>query len=92
MTSRDERIMDTHLKPIEQYDVAGSHFEIGFALGRCMAEQIHQFLNEYTFFQQQLLPYHRTVEGQSRYQKFLEVNRDRYPDYIVELEGLAEGG
>jgi predicted choloylglycine hydrolase len=56
-----------------------------------MAEQIHQFLNEYTFFQQNILPYHRTVVGQSRYQQLLEINRDRYPEYLVELEGLSQG-
>ena len=83
--------MDAHLKPLIRCDAAGSHFEIGFDLGRCMAEQIHQFLNEYTFFQQQLLPYHRTVEGQASYQKLLEINRGRYPEYFVELEGLSQG-
>lgn len=76
---------------IEQFEVTGTHFEVGQAIGRRFAPQIQRLLATYEFFQQQLLPYHRTAEGQVRYQQFLEINRSRYPDYLAELEGLAHG-
>gem|GEM_PF-798354 len=76
---------------VEQFEVAGSHFEIGFAIGKRFAKQIHWAFDTYEFFQQKLLPYHRSVDGRARYQKFLEIHQSYYPDYIAELEGLAQG-
>ncbi len=76
---------------IAQFKVSGSHFEIGRAIGARFADQIHQALDGYEFFQQRLLPYHRSEEGQRRYQKFVELNRSHYPDYFIELEGMAQG-
>ncbi|HIC88644.1 MAG TPA: hypothetical protein EYP04_04495 [Anaerolineae bacterium] len=65
--------------------------EVGLAIGARFAEQIHQLLDHYDFFQQEMLPYHRTPEGQRTYQALLDLHRACYPDYIVELEGIAEG-
>lgn len=81
--------MDT--QSIKQFEIAGSHFEVGLAIGEHFAEQIHQSLNSYEFFQQKLLPYHRTGVGQARTQDFIKLNRSRYPDYVAELEGMAQG-
>ncbi|MFQ6101689.1 MAG: C45 family autoproteolytic acyltransferase/hydrolase [Anaerolineae bacterium] len=83
--------MTALVNSIEQFEVAGSHFEVGLAIGRRFAEQIRRMLDSYSFFQEQVLPYHHTPEGQARYRELLEVNRARYPDYIAELEGLAQG-
>jgi predicted choloylglycine hydrolase len=76
---------------IEQFEARGSHCEVGFAIGKRFAVQIHRALSSYRFFQEKLLPYHRTPEGQIRYEALLELNRVRYPDYLAELEGLARG-
>ncbi len=37
------------------------------------------------------MPHHRTPEGQARYRQFLDLHRIRYPDYLAELEGMAQG-
>lgn len=76
---------------LEQLEVGGSHYEVGFAIGKRFAPQIHRVLDSYPFFQEELLPYHRSPEGQVRCEAFLELNRARYPDYLAELEGLARG-
>jgi predicted choloylglycine hydrolase len=76
---------------IEQFEATGSHFEVGFAIGKRFAGQIHRLFENYRFLQQQVLPYHRTPEGQARYQELLDLNRARYPEYFAELEGLAQG-
>ena len=75
--------------PIEQFEATGSHFEVGFAIGKRFAEQIHRLFDNYRFFQHQVLPYHCTPEGRGRYQKLLDLNRARYPGYFAELKGLA---
>ncbi len=82
-----------HASPnmIEQFTVTGSHYEVGLAIGRQFARQINQMLDTYPLFQQHILNYHDTAEGQARYRQLLEVNQARYPDYITELEGLAQG-
>lgn len=76
---------------LEQFEASGSHFEVGLAIGQRFAEQIQQALDKYPFFQKQLLPYHRSPAGQARYQELLRLNRARYPDYVMELEGIAQG-
>ena len=83
--------MSAPVSPLEQFEATGSHFEVGFAIGKRFAEQIHQLFDNYRFLQQQVLPYHRTPEGQARYQELLGLNRARYPEYFAELEGLAQG-
>ena len=76
---------------IEQFETSGSHPEVGFAIGQRFAEQIHRSLDTYPFLQERVLPYHRTPEGQVRYRQFLELHQIRYPDYLAELEGIAQG-
>ena len=76
---------------VEQIEAIGSHREVGFAIGQRFAAQIHRSLDAYRFLQEQVLPYHRTPEGQARYQQLLELHQIRYPDYFAELEGIAQG-
>ena len=83
--------MNTSAPILEQFEATGSHFEVGLAIGKRFAVQIERLFNTYTFFRQELLPYHHTPQGQARYRQFLKINQARYPDYIAELEGLAQG-
>jgi predicted choloylglycine hydrolase len=76
---------------IEQFEASGSHHEVGLAIGRRFAEQIHCSLDAYHFLQERMLPYHHTPEGQARYRRLLELHQLRYPDYLAELEGIAQG-
>lgn len=83
--------MSGAVETLAQLKIDGSPFEAGRALGQRFAGEIHRLLDNYPFFQDTLLPYHQTVEGQGRYREFLSVNRARYPQYIAELEGMAQG-
>jgi len=76
--------------PVEEFRTRGSHFEVGQAIGRRFSAQIRRSLGSYPLLKK-ILADHRTSEGQARYQELLEVNRARYPGYLAELEGLAEG-
>lgn len=79
------------MNALAQFETGGSHFDVGFAIGKRFANRIHWALDSYVFFQERLLPFHRSPEGQARYQHFLRINAARFPDYVAELEGLAEG-
>jgi hypothetical protein len=70
--------MNAPVSPIEQFEATGSHFEVGFAIGKRFAEQIHRLFGNYHFLQQQVLPYHRTPEGQARYQKLYPVKSQQF--------------
>ncbi len=75
---------------MEQLNISGTHYEVGVAIGTRFAVQIHAFLDTYPFMQT-LLTYHQTEEGQARYKQYLEINQQQYPEYILELEGIAVG-
>lgn len=75
----------------ERLEVSGTHFEIGRAIGSHFATQIHEAFNAYSFFHNDILPYHHTQAGKARYNELLELHRARFPDYMQELEGIAEG-
>lgn len=84
-------MLNTPSLPVEQFHVSGSHFEVGLAIGRQFSVQIRQLFSTYVFFRRELLPYHQTEAGQARYRQFLEINQARYPEYVAELRGMAQG-
>ena len=71
--------------------VAGSHTEVGAAIGHAFAAQIHAMYNSYAFLQETLLPYFATAEGRDHYDALLTVNRAAFPGYVAELAGMAQG-
>jgi predicted choloylglycine hydrolase len=76
---------------LERIEVSGSHFDVGLAIGEQFAAQIHRALDGYAFLHRHVLPFHRSAEGRARYQQFLDLNQERYPGYVAELEGIAQG-
>jgi predicted choloylglycine hydrolase len=79
------------MSAFRQLEVRGSHFEVGLAIGERFSAQIHWALDNYSFLQERILPYDRTVAGEERYQALLKMHRDRFPNYVSELEGVAQG-
>lgn len=76
---------------LQQIQVRGAHFDVGFAIGQRFSKRIHRALDRYSTLQEQLLPYHRSPEGQATYQELVRFNRTCYPEYFLELEGMAAG-
>jgi len=79
------------MNTIEQFRAGGSHRDVGLAIGSHFADAIHRFFDNYERLQQQLLPFYRTSDGKNYYRLFLALHTDRFPAYISELEGIAEG-
>ena len=78
-------------KQIEQFVVGGSHYEVGLAIGSHFAKAIHQFFDNYERLQRFFLPFYQTSSGMKYYQSYLDLHRDRFPAYLRELEGIADG-
>jgi hypothetical protein len=79
------------METIEKIEVHGNHHEIGRAIGLRFSAAIHQFFDNYDFLQNQLLPFTNTSSGQRLYQAYLKIHQTRFPEYMAELEGMAEG-
>ena len=75
---------------IQEFRVKGSHFEVGAAIGRHFAGQIHAAFDNYAFLRE-MQAYHQTASGQERYNKMLAIHQRAYPHYLRELEGIAAG-
>ena len=44
-----------------------------------------------TFFNDRMLPYNQTTEGSSLYSAYFDIASKRYPQYMDELRGMADG-
>ena len=79
------------MNTIEQLEVSGSHREVGRNIGHQFAAAIHRFFDNYLFLQERLLPFLKNSTGQRLFQSYLELHQTRFPQYIAELEGMADG-
>ena len=79
------------MNPIEQLEVSGSHREVGRTIGHHFGGAIHRYLDNYGFLQEQILPFLTTSVGQRFYQSFIKLHQKHFPQYVVELEGMAAG-
>ena len=79
------------MNTIEQFKVSGGHWEVGRDIGRLFGPAIHRLFDNYGFLQEQLLPFLNSPTGQRIYRSYLDVHRKIFPQYMKELEGMAEG-
>ena len=79
------------MNSIEQLEISGSHREVGQGIGLRFAGAIHRLFDNYDFLQKQLLPFLKTSAGQSFFQSCLKMHQTHFPQYIAELEGMADG-
>jgi hypothetical protein len=79
------------MNAITQFETGGSHHEVGLAIGRRFAKQVHHFFDHYDFLQERLLPFYHSPTGRDLYQSFLALHRAHFAGYVAELEGMAQG-
>jgi predicted choloylglycine hydrolase len=78
-------------KDLEQIEVTGTHEEIGLAIGRRFRENI---VTAFEAVGGMLGRYERDTHspaGHRRYHELLGIHRKRFPDYVAECEGIAQG-
>ena len=68
-------------------DVAGDPYQVGRALGEAAAQAIRECVPRLARFQELRRDWSRS----ERLEKLLEAARGAYPDYLREIEGIADG-
>lgn len=69
----------------------GTHYEVGFDVGRTFSGIIQSFVNNFKVLNEEFLPAYETVEGRKAYEDTLNCLKANYPQYVKELEGTADG-
>lgn len=69
----------------------GTHYDVGFDVGRTFAALIKNFLQLSGPLNDTYLPLYNTDEGRKVYNATLESVKKSFPQYIRELEGTADG-
>ncbi|XP_031628712.1 uncharacterized protein LOC116344357 [Contarinia nasturtii] len=69
----------------------GTHYDVGFDVGRTFAALIKSFLEICGPLNNEYLPLYKTVKGKAVYDETLNSVKESFPQYIRELEGVAHG-
>ena len=82
-----------HSKPLPMIRVAGSHREMGRQIGEaCRAQIQHSLANARTLLESAYDTLQLTWGGaQNQSRKYFPFAQERYPQYVEEIEGIAEG-
>ncbi|XP_071577853.1 beta-alanyl-dopamine/carcinine hydrolase isoform X2 [Temnothorax nylanderi] len=71
--------------------VRGTHYEIGFDIGRTFAKIIQDFVDVYPPLNEIYLPLFATEQGKKVYNETLDAVKKQFPQYLREIEGTADG-
>jgi isopenicillin-N N-acyltransferase like protein len=82
-----------HPQPIPLIRVNGSHRQIGCQIGEAAAQQIrHSIDNAHIMIEKTYDSLYLTWEGaQIQASKYMPFAQERYPQYVEEMQGIAEG-
>ncbi|XP_055909851.1 beta-alanyl-dopamine/carcinine hydrolase [Eupeodes corollae] len=69
----------------------GTHYDVGFDMGRTFAAIIKSFLQLSQPLNEVYLPLYATDEGRNAYNETLECVKQSFPQYIRELQGVSDG-
>jgi hypothetical protein len=78
------------LKFVSADDTLETHRRLGEAMGTRFAQGIQARVANWPALQTKWLPFLTTEEGQLAYQEFLRIHKATYPEYVQEMEGMAE--
>nr|BDD85287.1 beta-alanyl-dopamine hydrolase [Ischnura senegalensis] len=69
----------------------GTHYEVGYDVGRTFRGLIQSFLSISVPLNTTYLPLYETDEGLHAYETTLAIVKENFPQYVRELQGIAEG-
>lgn len=69
----------------------GTHYEVGFDVGRSFSGLIHSLLGSSDTLNKVCLPLYDTPEGREVYESTLASVKENFPQYVREIEGTADG-
>jgi len=71
--------------------VQGSHYQIGLDIGKTFYKEINDYYDVTTQLKSEYIPWYKSPEGKKLFEGFLYVANTSYPQYIQELQGIADG-
>jgi len=83
--------MDNRRQSLPVIYVRGTHYDVGFDVGRTFGSIIHSFLSIYKPLNGVYIPLYEKPEGKEVYEAALTAVKKHFPQYIRELEGIADG-
>ncbi|CAO1412916.1 unnamed protein product [Diamesa hyperborea] len=69
----------------------GTHYEVGYDVGRTFASLIKEFLGIFKPLNEAFIPLYNSPEGQRVYKETFDCVNESFPQYIRELQGIADG-
>ncbi|KAF5282237.1 hypothetical protein FQA39_LY17657 [Lamprigera yunnana] len=69
----------------------GTHYEVGFDVGRTFASLIQSFVNSFSALNNEYIPAYETAKGRQAYESTLVCVETNFPQYVEELQGTADG-
>ncbi|KAG7211108.1 hypothetical protein KM043_010435 [Ampulex compressa] len=69
----------------------GTHYEIGFDIGRTFAKLIQDFVDIYRPLNETYLTLYETQDGKRVYEETLACVEQQFPQYVREIQGTADG-
>ncbi|XP_011314040.1 uncharacterized protein tan [Fopius arisanus] len=69
----------------------GTHYEIGYDIGRTFAKMINDFVDCYGPLNESYLDVYNTKDGRKVYEETLTAVKSQFPEYLREIEGTADG-
>lgn len=82
-----------HTQPIPLIHIYGSHYQMGCQMGEALREQVrHSIDNAHALIRESYDQLQLTWEGaQIQARKYIPFSEERYPQYVEELKGIADG-
>lgn len=71
--------------------VRGTFYEVGYNVGRTFSGIIKTLIDTHPVINTNILPAYNTEQGKIIYQETLHNVTDYYPNYLKELQGIADG-
>ncbi|CAG7827918.1 unnamed protein product [Allacma fusca] len=71
--------------------VRGTNYEIGHAIGKTFCNLISNFFELNEDFKNSVLSFYGTPVGKNIYDESLKVANQRFPHYVQEIQGMADG-
>jgi len=75
---------------LPELTVFGTHYEIGYAIGKTFSSRINGFVNSNQNLATVLIPFYNSVLGKQIFNEFLLLNKAAYPQYFDEMQGTAD--
>lgn len=69
----------------------GTHYEVGYDVGRTFGSLFHSYLSIASILNEEFIPAYKTPAGRKAYDETLAAVKKRFPQYLDELQGMADG-